>query len=89
MPLLKQVLPEAFVEGADPGSPAHGLQDMPVVAVKLATGSPCSSHAEMFGDWPGPQAHVSKWFVLENGQAVGINEDPDEGWSFPVVDYES
>lgn len=37
------------------------------------------------GRWPGPQKNVSSWCVLANGKAVGWNENPGTGWSFPVV----
>lgn len=35
--------------------------------------------------WPGPQKNVMSWVRLENGLAVGWNENPTRGWSFPVV----
>ena len=35
--------------------------------------------------WPGPQKNVHYWVELENGYAVGWNENPSRGWSFPVV----
>jgi len=35
--------------------------------------------------WPGPHKNVMNWCVLENGYAVGWNENPSRGWSFPVV----
>jgi len=35
--------------------------------------------------WPGKHVHVHVWWELENGYAVGWNENPSRGWSFPVV----
>ena len=35
--------------------------------------------------WPGPQRNVHYWVQLANGKAVGWNENPARGWSFPVV----
>jgi hypothetical protein len=35
--------------------------------------------------WPGPQKDVHCWWELENGKAVGWNENPSKGWSFPVI----
>lgn len=35
--------------------------------------------------WPGPQMHVHFWVHLRNGKAVGWNEHPARGWSFPVI----
>ena len=88
MPLLKQVLPDCFSDKADQNMSAAALLDVPVKAVKLATGSPCSSHAEMFEEWPGGHANVRQWFILENGKAVAVVESPESDWSFPVVDYQ-
>ena len=35
--------------------------------------------------WPGTHKNVHVWWELENGYAVGWNENPAVGWSFPVV----
>jgi hypothetical protein len=35
--------------------------------------------------WPGTHKNVTSWCILENGYAVGWNENPSIGWSFPVV----
>ena len=35
--------------------------------------------------WPGRRKHVMNWCVLANGYAVGWNENPSVGWSFPVI----
>lgn len=37
--------------------------------------------------WPGPQKNVYYWVVLASGHAVGHNENPATGWSFPIVSY--
>lgn len=34
--------------------------------------------------WPGTHKNVKNWCVLENGYAVGWNENESRGWSFPV-----
>lgn len=34
--------------------------------------------------WPGKHKNVFLWVELENGYAVGWNENPLKGWSFPV-----
>lgn len=59
--------------------------DLDVVALRLTTGAPCSAHSELFAPWPGPEPHVNRWFMLENGQAVGLVEDPDQGVSVVVT----
>lgn len=35
--------------------------------------------------WLGKHKNVYFWVELENGNAVGWNENPGRGWSFPVV----
>lgn len=35
--------------------------------------------------WPGREKNVLVWWELANGRAVGWNENPARGWSFPVV----
>ena len=46
---------------------------------------------DMMGDmkkwrsWPGTHKNVLNWVVLANGKAVGWNENPAIGWSFPVT----
>jgi hypothetical protein len=35
--------------------------------------------------WPGPQRNVHNWWMLEDGSAVGFNENPSRGWSFPRI----
>jgi hypothetical protein len=37
--------------------------------------------------WPGKQKNVYAWVQLANGKAVGWNESPSHGWSFPVITY--
>lgn len=35
--------------------------------------------------WPGKHKNVLNWYKLANGKAVGWNENPAIGWSFPVI----
>ena len=39
----------------------------------------------MDGNWIGEQKNVYAWCKLANGYAVGWNENPGRGWSFPIV----
>jgi hypothetical protein len=91
MPKLKQVLPEQFLAGGYADTPAYSLREAEVIARKLATGAPCDSASknDLFQPWPGPHEHVTYWFILDNGKAVGVNDDPERGCSFPVVDYQA
>ena len=87
MARLDQVLSHAAPQISLAGSGADKLGDVEVLAVKLGSGAPCSSHEAMFEDWPGPEQHVGQWFVLANGKAVGIADDPDRGLALAVTDY--
>ena len=82
LPTLRQVLPE----NADYDH-VSALLDTDVIAVKLNTGAPCSSHTGPFMAWPGEGADVKQWFVLSNGKAVAINEDSDGVVTCPIIDY--
>lgn len=35
--------------------------------------------------WPGKHKNVFTWWLLENGHAVGWNENPAIGYSFPSI----
>lgn len=35
----------------------------------------------------GTHKYVFYWVLLENGYAVGWNENPSRGWSFPVMKF--
>jgi hypothetical protein len=40
---------------------------------------------ETWKRWPGNHKNVYSWVLLENGFAVGWNENSGRGWSFPVL----
>jgi len=44
-----------------------------------------AAHDGRVKPWPGREKFVLTWYELENGYAVGWNENPSRGWSFPVV----
>lgn len=60
-------------------TPAYKLLDVEVVA----------SHGLNTKSWPGRHRYVYNWVELANGKAVGFNENPSRGWSFPVIPYRS
>ena len=35
--------------------------------------------------WPGKQKNVHVWWLLADNVAVGWNENPNRGWTFPVI----
>lgn len=76
MTTLQDVLPHEFMlEFTD--TRAYKLRDVEVVA----------KHDGCTKRWPGRERHVLNWYVLASGHAVGWNENPSRGWSFPVIRY--
>ena len=73
MKTLRDYLPvEAYQSGAFDRDRFMRYLDMPATEV-------------VFKSWPGPQKNVHTWWYLDNGMAVGWNENPGTGWSFPVI----
>lgn len=72
---LEQVVPREFMGGEYDGTPAFSLRALRVRARVYGSDVP----------WPGSHRNVSVWWLLEDGRAVGCNENPSRGWSFPVV----
>lgn len=80
-PLLRDVMPHEFLGGEFHNTPAYVLRDAPVQAR-------FSRHQAGWQEWPGKQCNVHVWCIVasRNGtKAVGWNENPSRGWSFPVV----
>ena len=78
MPSLQQVMTREIGEDRFRASGAWRLRDQQVVAVKPATGAPCDGHASAFAPWPGPHRDVKRWYELDSGCAVGIEELEDQ-----------
>jgi len=74
---LAQVMPNEFLGCEYATSVAVQYKDVLVVAEYDGRVNP----------WPGYHKHVMFWVTLENGKAVGWNENPAIGWSFPVIKY--
>jgi hypothetical protein len=74
---LRDALPIEFMNGEFNDTPAYALRDLRVVAKY--------GHGAEQKPWPGKQKNVMNWYALENGMAVGWNENPSRGWSFPVI----
>ncbi len=69
---LKDTMPHEFMGYID--ASAYKLRDVNVVSEHYSDKKP----------WPGKHKNVMFWVILENGKAVGWNENPGKGWSFPV-----
>lgn len=85
MPVLRDILEKetgSVTLGADFD---RALLDELVVGLRLTTGAPCSSHAELFAPWPGPEPGIRRWFQLANGVAVGVVEAANGGRSLAVA----
>jgi len=76
--LLQDSLPQEFVKGEFHRTYAFTLRGARVLAEFYSHERP----------WPGGHKNVHWWCVIEGGKAVGWNENPGRGWSFPVVKYE-
>ena len=72
MPTLGQIMRSEIGDARFRTSGAFDLREERVTAMKLATGAPCDSHGAMFAPWPGPEADVERWYLLESGRAVGV-----------------
>lgn len=74
---LKIVMPIAFINGEYDTSKAYKMKDIPVVKIHYRT-------SNSYREWPGTHKNVHIWAELKNGYAVGCNENPARGLSFPV-----
>lgn len=72
---LRDVMPPEFLECTYDKSLSRKYLDVEVVA----------EHESRKTRWPGPHKNVHAWYELRNGKAVGWNESPSHGWSFPVI----
>ncbi len=86
MPALRDVLPHLDEDESYRNSGAYTHRDARVLKIKLATGAPCSSHDELFAPWPGDDMDVEKWYILDNGVAVGVKLNSDGVYEFPLFD---
>jgi hypothetical protein len=74
---LKDVMPCEFTGGEYRDSAAYKHRDVQVISV----------YAGDQRRWPGKQRNVMLWVSLVNGRAIGFNENPARGWSFPVIRF--
>ncbi len=64
-------------------APAHKLRAENVVLEFCRIN--CCGYDTDFTAWPGTQKNVHYWVVTENRHAIGMNENPSIGISFPVI----
>ena len=76
---LKDVMPIEFMGCEYTDIQAVKFADVTVVKECDAT--------EFNQRWPGKHKNVFCWVILSNGKAVGFNESPSRGWSFPIINY--
>jgi hypothetical protein len=76
MKTLRDVLPPEALGYGDAALNRH--LDRPVVTEFGGPGEPRKA-------WLGKHRNVMCWWQLEGGIAVGWNENPGRGWSFPVI----
>lgn len=79
MQKLSEHLPIEFLNGEYDSTAAFKQKDTLVHAVLDARIFP----------WLGQEKNVTFWYVLENGKAVGFNENPSRGWSFPLINLKT
>lgn len=75
---LIEAMPREFNGGEYIDTRAFKLRDKVVTSEHGATTN--SNYR-----WPGKEKNVFFWVILQNGYAVGWNENPSRGWSFPVI----
>lgn len=78
---LSDEMPAEFVGGEYHHTPAYALRNATVH-------ERFSRHEDGWQEWPGTQNNVHVWCIVNTGngfKAVGWNENPSRGWSFPVL----
>jgi hypothetical protein len=75
---LKDCMPIEFMSCEFEDDRARKFADIEVI----------SEHHNFSKKWIGKQKNVGFWVELSNGYAVGMNENPARGLSFPVIKME-
>ena len=82
LPILRQVLKDQPCQVQ-----VEALLDIEVVGVRVNRDAPCSNNSGIFENWPGDETHIHQWFILANGKALAVNEDPVNGPICIVMTY--
>lgn len=82
---LKHSFPELLgVEYRD--EKAYKFRDIKVIKEHSGIGVRKAKIIDIrYKSWIGIHKNIHNWVELENGYAVGMNENPSRGLSFPVV----
>lgn len=81
---LSEAMPKEFLSGDHDKTQAFKFRDEIVIKEHSMF-----TDQDEFQKWPGTHKNVYFWVELENGYAVGWNENPSKGWSFPVLKFGS
>lgn len=81
---LRSVLPREFFTDGFMFIISSPHISKPSNAAKLLDRTVVAVHDGRINPWPGIHKNVVIWWELDNGKAVGFNENPATGWSFPV-----
>jgi hypothetical protein len=73
---LADAMPREFSGGEYETAPAQQYATLRVVA-EFDHRNP--------SPWPGKEKNVHLWVILQDGRAVGFNENLNRGWSFPML----
>jgi len=76
---LRDVLPKEFSAEIAANGAAKKMLDVEVIAKHDA------AKGELCEEWPGNHRYIYQWWELANGYAIGWNDNPGLGHSFPAV----
>ena len=77
---LQQVMPRELGSCEYDKTKVYKMRDAIVVKEHCSL-----TEQDEYQPWPGTHKNVYFWVELENDCAVGWNENPARGWSFPVI----
>lgn len=66
-------------------APREFVQDFTQSLAHKYLDEPAEEMDARINPWPGHHKNVMCWWKLANGYAVGWNENPAVGWSFPLM----
>jgi hypothetical protein len=86
----RNTLPEAVSKRVEGCFPAEAFKDWQALRalrdIRVIAEHQPRSNGQWLA-WPGKQKNVMYWIEIEGGKAIGWNENPSSGWSFPIISY--